>query len=210
MYLILMLLLLPFVLDAQSNCKFRKTANQISVYTCERNDSNLNSVKATFQLDTTPSQYASIMLDIDKYKEWNLELSNTKIIKLLKNRELIYYFEVDAPWPIKDRFCVLRLKVEQDPTSKVMFITQDIVPEMMSDKNGLVAIKEFHSILTIIPISKNRYEAEFFLKIDPGGVIPDWLTNMVTTRMPIKTYSNIFKRARELDQLKNEGSNNTL
>lgn len=200
MYLLLGLLLLPIVLVAQSNCKLRKTAKQISVYTCERTDSDLNSVKATFPMETTASLYASIILDIDKYNEWNFEISNTKIIKLVKDRELIYYFEVDAPWPVKDRFGVLHLKVEQDPISKVMFITQDIVPEMMSGKSGFVGLEDFHSIMKIIPISKDRNKAEFFLNIDPGGDIPTWLTNMIITRMPFKTYSNIFNRAKQLNQ----------
>jgi hypothetical protein len=181
------------------DCQLKIVDQGISVFTCKRNDSDLNSIKATFNSKISPLKYAEIIMDIEHYPEWNQELRGVRVLEKISINKLVYYFEIDAPWPIKDRFGVLSININQNLETGEMTIIQNLEPELMNKKAGLVGIKEYTSILRIVPIEKRINKAELNMIIDPGNNIPAWLINLVTVRIPVNTYTSIFERAEDLN-----------
>jgi len=183
-----------FPLKAQDHCVLKKDEDGIKVYTCETVGSDFYSVKASFEVDATLSQYASIILDIEQYKNWNTEARNARLLKRISETELIYYTDSDAPWPIKDRDLVLHLKLSQDPKTKVITIDLQCLPDYIPAKEDFVRIPLFHSTLKITPISKYKVKANYYLEAEPGGQIPAWVANLVCTRIPINAFTNLKNR----------------
>ena len=194
----------PATLLSQDRCILKYADENIKVLSCERSDSDFNAIKAELEVMTTLSQYASLVLDIDSYHEWNYAARNARIISRISDTELIYYAEMDSPWPVTDRYVILRLKVNQNPDSKVLKINLNLVPELMTEKEGFVRVKEYHSQLLVVPVSNEKVSVDFILTVDPGGIIPEWVINLVSTKFPVKTFSNIKTRLEsqtEIEQL---------
>ncbi|MDH5397358.1 MAG: START domain-containing protein [Cyclobacteriaceae bacterium] len=184
------------VLWAQTlnDCELKKTDQGISVYFCDRDSSDLKALGAVFEVEATLEQYAATVLNVEEYPSWNFEAKNPRILKQISDTELIYYAEADAPWPVTDRYLVLHLKVDQDPVTKMLDITLRNVPEMIEEKENFVKVKEYNSLLRVVPLSEERLKIQYFLNIDPGGAVPAWVINLVSSRIPINTFSNLKKR----------------
>lgn len=198
--LCLVLFSLCFHLVAQKDCEFQMQKDGIKVYTCKRPNSNLNAVQAYFEVEATLEQYASLVLNVEDYKYWNFATTNPKVLEKINEEELIYYTEVSAPWPVTDRFVVLHLTVREDPESNHLFVLLRNVPEKLPSKEGFVRVQEYNSILEITPLSAGKLKVDFYLEVDPGGAIPAWAINLISTKFPITTFSNLKKRLAQLRQ----------
>lgn len=191
---IVILLLFGIRLQGQTKWELKADKNGIKVFTRDQAETSLKAVRATFEVDATLSQYASIILNVEAYKEWNYAATNPYLVKRINESELMYYTEAKAPWPVTDRYVVLHLKIKQDPESKILQITLQDVPDQIPAKSGLVRIPEFYSKITVTPITAERVKVEYFLSVDPGGSIPAWVANLVSTKMPITTFTNLINR----------------
>lgn len=181
-------------LIAQKDCEFQMKKDGIKVYTCKRPNSNLNAIRAYFEVEATMEEYASIVLNVEDYKHWNYATTNPEVLEIINEEELIYYTEISAPWPVTDRFAVLHLSVKEDPVSNHLFVLLRNVPETLPSKKGFVRVKEYNSILEITPLASGKLKVDFYLEVDPGGAIPAWAINLISTKFPITTFSNLKKR----------------
>lgn len=183
---------------AQSNWKLRLEKNEIKVYARQQAGSPYNALKITFEVESTLSQYVTTILNVEEYKLWNYAATNSYVVERIDDSELIYYTEAKAPWPVQDRFMVAHLKVTQDTKSKVVKIDLKNRPESMPHKKGFVRMKDYHSCVTLTPLSSSRLNVECIVSLDPGGSIPAWVANMVMDQTPVKTFSNLKERLRSL------------
>lgn len=186
--------------SAQPDCELQTVRDGIKVYSCKRDNSDFHAVKASFEVETTLAQYASIVLNVAEYQHWNYAASNPYVIRKINEEELIYYTEAKAPWPIVDRFVVLHLSVKKDPKTGHLIVKLENVPDEMPEKNGFVRIKEYYSTLEVIPIGPGKVKVKYFLEVNPGGAVPAWVTNLVSSNFPIKTFSNLRERIKYLNK----------
>jgi hypothetical protein len=189
----------------QNDCDFKLEKEGIKVYTCERKDSKFKAIRATFEVETTPAKYAAVTLNVEDYKYWNYAAANAYVVEKINEKELFYYAEAEAPWPVTDRFVVLHLKVEENPLTHALKITLENVPDRIPKKEGFVRVVEYYSLLEVTPISKTRVKVEYYLEINPAGSIPAWAVNMVSTKFPITTFSNFKKRLKTLNNKEVKG-----
>ncbi len=180
--------------NLQDDCEHLKTQNGIKVYGCELPNSNFNAVKAEFEINATLVQYATMALRVDRYPLWNFEARNSKLVEKFKSTELIYYSEVDAPWPVQDRDIILHMKVDQHPISKILTIQLKSLPDYLPENPEFIRIKEYWSELRVIPLSLTKSRIEYYLELNPGGEIPAWIVNFICARIPINTFTN-FKNS---------------
>ena len=189
---ILINLIFQFDIIAQ-DCDLVTVNNGIRVFECDLEDSKLNAVKADFEIDATLCQYASMVLDIDNYPKWNFEARGVYLVKKISPTELIYYTEVDAPWPIQDRDIVLHLKVLQHPETQRLKVLLQALNGVLPEKDGLVRIKDYWSELHVIPIAEKKSKVEYYLELDPGGDIPAWVVNLICAKIPLNTFVNLIE-----------------
>src|SRR6187549_2986696 len=87
----LVLLFLPTMGMAQSNCELKKEKDNIKIYGCEVEGSELNDIRIEFEVNSTIEKYIPIVLDVTHYDEWRYRESNHKLLKKINDSELIYY-----------------------------------------------------------------------------------------------------------------------
>jgi len=176
---------------AQENWKLAENNSGIKVYTRPSHNSKIKAVKVECILQSTSSQLVAAILDIKTCKEWVYSSKTNILIKQNGPLDIIYYSEVDVPWPAENRDYVVHIQVDQDPDTKVVTINSPCIPGYMEEKDGIVRIKQSVAKWTITPISKNQVKAEYVLEVDPLGTIPAWLTNMFATKGPYETFKDL-------------------
>jgi hypothetical protein len=66
---------------------------------------------------------------------------------------------------------------------------EDYIPE----KSGCVRVKNFKSITTLTPISKDSVRMELQIHLDPGGNVPAWFYNENLVNSPYNTTLGVVK-----------------
>ena len=179
---------------AQENCSLRKNQEGIKVHLCETEGSLFKTIKVSFEAKGSIKSYASGVLHIENYKSWQGSINHVKTLKQISGTELIYYAEIDAPWPIEQRDLIFHLKVTQNQLSKVLTVTLKEMPTYIPEKEGIIRIPSAESTLTVSPITKNHLKVEYILHVNPGGGIPAFIANMFAANSPWNTFKNFRQK----------------
>jgi hypothetical protein len=170
----------------QSDWQFKKTENGISVYTKDLENSNLKELKAIFQVKSSLSSIVALLIDSEAFPQWAYRCGQCSTLKKISEQEFIRYQTVVAPWPVDDRDFVVKVKVSQNPITKVVFQHVTNNPGFIPKVNGKERITVFKALWILTPLKNNTVNVEYQLMVDPGGNIPTWLVNFSATDGPLK------------------------
>ncbi|MDZ7646903.1 MAG: START domain-containing protein [Cytophagales bacterium] len=177
----------------QSNCELKKEKNNIKIYSCPTKESSFNTIRAEFEVNSTIEKYISIVIDIENYKIWRYRETEHRLLKKISDTELIYYNQVDAPFPVSDRDMVSHLTISQNTQNKILTITAESMPDYIPHVDNIVRIPRSKSIMTLKQISESKLKAICTIEVDPGGSIPAWVSNTFGTQAPYETFRNLIK-----------------
>lgn len=183
--------LLSNITSAQEKWTLSSSSEGIQVYTRPMANSKIKAVKVNCILTATPTQVVAAILDIKSCNEWVYHSKINTLIKQLSPVDLIYYSQVEVPWPVENRDYVVAIHTEQNPQTKVVTITSPCIPGYVPEKKGIVRISHSVGNWTITPVSKSQTRAEYVLEVDPMGNIPAWLINLFATKGPTETFRNL-------------------
>lgn len=178
----------------QKDCELKISKDNIQVFTCKNSDSKIKSLKASFTVKTKPSVLAGHLLDAPDYVKWQYNIIHTDVVKKISENELIYHSEVKAPWPVSNRELVIRLKITQDPVSKVMIFETVSVEGFVPDNEEVVRVHHFHGKWIITPVGNQELKIDYSFEVDPGGSIPSWIINLAIAEGPYQTFKNLKAR----------------
>ena len=197
MKLALLFFLISFLLNAQTDCELRRSQDSIFVYSCKVKESKIKAIRANFTLPTTLSVLAGHLLDVASYTQWQYSIIETEVLKQESEKEVIYRAEVKAPWPVSNRDLVVRLKIDQDPETKIMTFSIISIPDYIPAREGVVRVPLSAGHWTVTPVGRNKVKINYHFLVDPGGSIPAWLLNLSIAEGPHKTFFNLTKRIKE-------------
>ena len=195
---VLPLLAITELASAQNGCVLKKDKDNIKVYSCKEEDSKFKTVRAEFELNASIEEYIAIVTDIDNYKEWHYRVVNPRLLNKISNTELIYYTQISAPWPVSNRDLILRLKLERNTSTKALTVTLESIADYLPTVKNVVRVPASYSKMTLTPIENSKLKAEYFIKVDPGGQMPAWVVNLVSTQAPYETFKNLMDRLESL------------
>ena len=194
LYLPFLVLFLPMMGMARPNCELKKEKDNIKIYGCLVEGSALHDIRVEFEVNSTIDKYISIVLDVTRYKEWRYREFNHKLLKKISDSELIYYARVNAPFPLNDRDLVLHLKINQDSLPKILTVTIESMPDYIPPVEDVVRVPSSLSIMRLIRLSESRVKVSCYVRVNPGGQIPDWVVNMFSTQGPYETFKNLIEK----------------
>lgn len=93
-------------------------------------------------------------------------------------------------WPVSDRDVVLRNTLEQKSNGEITL--HSINAEGYLDKrDGYVRIPALDNRFVLTPMGEGWVRVQFETFVDPGGRVPVWLANLVSTRAPYETLEGL-------------------
>jgi len=181
-------LLQPTFASTQEEWSFLTEKQGIKVYSKSVTGSKVKALKVECVVNATLSSMVTILMDVPGTVKWVYHTKSCILLKRVSPAELYYYSEVSLPWPLENRDFVAHVKVSQDKTSKVVTVEAPAIPGMVADKKGIVRVQHSIGYWTITPVDKNRVSVVYSLQVDPGGIIPAWAVNALSSQGPIESF----------------------
>lgn len=182
------LLLILSTAMAQTPWKFLTEKNGIKVYSRSVADSKVKALKVTCVLDASLSALVTLLLDVPATPEWVSHTKSCTLVKRVSPAELYYYSEVSLPWPLDNRDFVAHVKVTQDKTTKVVTVDAPAIPGVIAVKKGIVRVSHSLGYWIITPLGNGKIKVDYSLQVDPGGVIPAWAVNALSSQGPLDSF----------------------
>ena len=173
---------------------YERDKKGIKVFTKKGRWGHLRDSRATMFVASKPEQVFKVLTDFDNYNVWFPRCSKSRTVARLNDNEFIVHLHFNAPWPVKDRDCVIRVKIDKDKTTGAVTILETSEPKYMREEEDVVRIQQIQSVWKLIPKNGgteviNEYSS------NPGGNIPDWMTNTQSVDNPLATFENLQEKA---------------
>jgi hypothetical protein len=189
--LIALLLSLPLMALRPDDWLLQREKKGIKVFTKKSKWSRLHDSKACMALSESPEELLRLITDVENYPNWVARCDKGTIIAWLSPNEFIAQIEFNAPWPVANRDCILRMRIIKDKESGAATVTQTSEPHYVRKREGVVRIEQMQSEWRIIPQPNGKVLVENEYSSNPGGNIPDWLTNTQSVETPLETFGNL-------------------
>jgi hypothetical protein len=181
-------------LFGQNDWVFKKEKDGIKIYTRQANHSKFNDLKVELDLQGTLSQLSSILLDVEKYPKWFYATKSGIQIKRISNNEIIYYSEIETPWPLDNRDYYGDLKITTDSGTRSLRAICIGIKDYLPVKKNLIRIPISKTTWYASAISSKLMHLVFFIELDPGGTVPAWIFNLFATKGPVETFKNLKQK----------------
>ncbi len=198
--LLLGILFSDSVCAQNSNWTLEKEKDGIRISSRPAEGSSFKDIRVEVDVPGNIDQLANILLDIPGYTKWAYATKKSVLIKDLGPDKLIYYSEVEVPWPATNRFYYAQLELKRNTADHSMFLVSANLPDYMPIPKDLVKVPYSRGEWKITTISKKTIHIDYLLQLNPGGSLPAWVLNLFSTKGPMETFENVKHKMTELNQ----------
>ncbi len=145
-------------------------------------------------------QLAIILLDIPGYTDWAYATKKSVLIKDLGPGKLIYFSEVEVPWPATNRYYYAQLELKNNPADHSMLLVSANLPEYTPVPKDLIKVPYSRGEWKVTTISKKTIHIDYVLQLNPGGSLPAWVLNLFSTKGPLETFENVKHKMTALNK----------
>ena len=177
----------------QNNWTLKTDKEGILVYTQDLENSPFKAIKTVCTIDASLSRLTAVLLDIPGSVDWVYGTKSCVLLKQVSPSDLLYYSEVNLPWPANNRDFIIRVTVTQDEKTKAVTVLGEPKAGYLPEKKNIIRIHKSYSKWLITPLSPGKVKIEYVLQVDPAGSVPSWMVNMFATHGPYES----FRRLRE-------------
>lgn len=178
-------------LHGSDEWKLKKYENGIAVYNRHDENSDFKELKAVMQIKTSLSSIVALLNDWESYPKWVYRCDKSTTLKQISETELIHYQTVKGIWPVESRDFVVKVKITQDPVTKVVKQIATSMPDYYPRQQDHVRITEFRAAWTLTPLKNGIVNLEYQLFVNPGGAVPAWIVNLAAIDGPYETSYNL-------------------
>lgn len=190
--LVFLIIITSYPSSGQEPWKLKKDKKGVKVYS-RKSESSFNPVKVDVDLNCSIDQLQAILLDVDNYTEWVYSTKVSKLVKTISEDTLIYYSEIEVPWPASNRDFYSKAEINVSPSGDTLNLSTHVLPDFEKRKNGIVRIPKSNSKWTAIDQGTNLHLI-YLLEADPGGNLPSWLVNLFFTKGPYSSFRNLKEK----------------
>lgn len=182
---------------AQKDWHLAKRADMIEVYVRDVPGSKLKELKTIALFESSPDALLALLTDINAQSMYQFGcVSSLRIVKSTIYEQM-FYQQLYMPWPFTQRDGVFKQAISPKSTSEEIFIETTSLSELISHKVGYVRVPFMQSGWHIKKVSESIVNAEYRLKVDPGGGIPKWLINLFIDKGPYQSILNMRRLLKE-------------
>jgi hypothetical protein len=180
-------------LTAQS-WNFVKEKNGIRMFTQVQEGSSFKCFKGETDFHATMEQLGQYIGVANNFDQWDENIRDLRVLASLPGQQVDCYFVYKTPWPLSNRDFYARVDVMYDTATRTKTVYAYPLEGEHPSRDGVVRIKDYwlRWILTETDGQTIHGIIEGF--IDPAGMVPSWLYNLVIVEAPYKVMSGIKHR----------------
>lgn len=172
-----------------SNWEFKGEKEGIKIY--HQKTPGLLHIKLVTAVKAPLSGIVTLFSDVDHYTDWGYKIVQSRLLKRVSNNELWYYAMYDFPWPLDDRDIILHSRIEQDPISRRITITNTPYPTYLPDNKGVLRIQNTTTKWLFIPGDNGWVHVEQQISTDSAEDLPEWLIKLTADTGPRETAKSV-------------------
>lgn len=174
--------------------EFIKERDGIKIYTRKEKGSPLKSFKGITEVHSTMEKIGTVVGNVKNFDWWDDDIRKIDVLEHVDNVVSKYYLIYDVPWPLQDRDLCVDARVTIDSVTGTKVILARPLPDVIPEEEDIVRIKNYWQKWTIQPLTGGMIRLTLEGFVDPGGVVPAWLYNMVITDTPLKLMREVVLR----------------
>lgn len=148
-----------------------------------------------------PDEYAMLALynDTEAFPRWLHMINGASELGRSSPLDRNLRFQINLPWPVKDREAIVNTQLEQITTREEESVTAYMKarPKLVPPDGGFVRIPELNGIFKLERVEPGLVEVTFQVSLDMAGWIPVWIVNYALRDMPYYTLKNLREVVRE-------------
>ena len=176
----------------------KKEKDGIIVYSRHSELSKFNDIRVSVDLPGTIEQMSAVLMDVEKYPAWVYATKSSELVKKVNDNEVIYYAEVETPWPAANRDFYADVKATLHPENHCLIVESAGIKDYKPEKKDLVRVPMSKGHWVVTTTSANHIHLEYILQLDPGGSIPACILNTFAAKAPLETFANLKRKMEEL------------
>ncbi|MDO8366889.1 MAG: hypothetical protein Q7T20_08845 [Saprospiraceae bacterium] len=175
----------------QSDWEYKGEKDGIKIY--HQKTPGLLHIKLATSVKAPLSGIAALFSDVDQYSVWGYKMSHSRLLHRVSPTEVWYYAKYDLPWPLDDRDIILQSKMQQDPVTRRIVVTNTPHPAYLPEYKGIMRIKNTNTRWTFVPGKDGWVYLEQQIATDSAKDMPEWFVNMTADTGPRETAKAVRK-----------------
>ena len=177
---------------ADGEWQLRKDEDNIQVYTRDVAGSPFDAVRTTtVSQDVRLASFAALILDAEACPNWAAQCEESYIFERLKETEVYVYTHSNMPFPAKDRDMLTHAVWSQDASSHTLRVDSEATNGILDEFDDRLRLKQLTLSWEFKPLDSGAVEITNETHVDPGSILPGWLTNMLLVDIPFETMSSL-------------------
>ena len=172
LFLLVVFVLFGGLIHAQEEWTLKTDRDGIRVYSRTNAKSKFNELKVSCRMDSKLSGLAAVLLDVNEYKAWVYNTSESVLLNKISETELYFYEQIHSPWGTSNRDLAVHLIMKQDPQSKALTIKVNSVPDYIPEKKSFVRVPLSNENWTVTSVGPAMIQIDYFLKQIPEAAYP--------------------------------------
>ena len=134
----------------------------------------------------------AVLADVENFPEWVFQCHFARLMPEVSDD--LAYIHIKGIWPVSDRDGVARTTITQDSTSLKTTLRSVAAHGVLDEVEGTVRLPALDNRFILEPLADGWTRITFETFVDPGGMIPAWLANLVATRAPLTSLQKMQTR----------------
>lgn len=172
-----------------------KERDGIKTYTREEPGYSVKAYKCETEFHGDIEKVVELLTDVRSFDAWDDKISELTVVDESSGKYFRYCLVYDLSWPIKDRDLCVDARMVTDVETGTVTIRATGAPELIPAHPDRVRIVDYWQNWIVMPLEDGLIRLILEGFADPAGSIPSWITNMALTDSPVKSISEVRKRA---------------
>jgi hypothetical protein len=190
---------MDFEVAATTGWKVKKRKNGFTVYSREKEDSDIAGIKAEGIIDAPIETVLAILRTVEGSEKWTPSVARKVTIRNISDLEAVTYTLNTMSWPVWDREFIIHNILRLDYEKKLLFVMSKSVheqyPNFPKAKKSIMAQMDYSNI-GFRPVGKDKCYVELTAFVDVKGDIPAWMLNFFQIKWPFKFFKSIEKQSK--------------
>jgi hypothetical protein len=167
-----------------------KERSDINTYVRTVSDTPIKQFRGVVEIQHSMVAALSVIDDISLCQQWiyNCQEANYHVTD---DGERLLWMKFDGVWPASDRDVVMKSVFLQDEPGGAVTVQSTGRPDDAPQQSGYVRIPMLDNSFLVEPLEDGWIRVTFTTHMDPGGLVPAWVANIVATDAPIRTLEGL-------------------
>lgn len=161
--------------------------------------SNLKEFRGHGVVDAPLGRVLAVIRDAPHRCEWMAQCAEDYVIEENEAaRVQISYHRTKAPWPVADRDSINRAELRVDLARHRVFLPFEAISHpKVPPVHGAVRMPFLRGHWILQPVhGGNATDVEYQVHANPGGSLPEWMSNMASKKLPLLTIIGLRKQTK--------------